>query len=98
MTRMLLINRTLHKVRLFINLVADHRPRRHLREERDDGEPSVLCSVQRGRLQQGPLQQPRLQVGDRAPPGPRTTTRINLNQRHKLLCPVHGMTCCRTKD
>ena len=98
MTRMLLINRTLHKVRLFINLVSDHRPRRHLREERDDGEPSVLGSVQRGRLQQGPFQQPRLQVGDRAPPGPRTTTRINLNQRHKLLCPVHGMTCCRTKD
>ena len=45
----------------------DHWLGRHVREERDDGEPSVLGPLQRGRLQQGPLQQPCLQVGDRVP-------------------------------
>ena len=69
-------------------MFPDHWAGRHMREERDDCEPAVLRPFQRGRLQQGALQQPRLQVGDRAPKGPRRT--INLNPRHKslLLCPV----------
>ena len=54
--------------------IPDHWAGRHLREERDDGEPAVLGSVQRGRLQQGALQQPSLQVGDRAPCGPRRSS------------------------
>ena len=51
-------------------MFPDHWAGRHMREERDDCEPAVLCPFQRGRLQQGALQQPGLQVGDRAPRGP----------------------------
>jgi len=40
----------------------DHGAGRDLREDGDDRQPPVLCPLQRGRLQQGALQQSRLQV------------------------------------
>ena len=40
-----------------------HRARRDVREDRHDGQPPVLRPLQRGGVQQGPLQQPGVQVG-----------------------------------
>ena len=45
---------------------ADHGAGRDVREDGDDREPLLLRALQRRRLQQGALQQPRVQVGQTA--------------------------------